>query len=99
MAVIIYSGQQKQDINQSVKLEAIQQKFKSRILNISSVIRKSDFLSDLSNHFRNYKPNELYNDIAFLVTEFPFSYTDFVRPICLPKPDFKFDQGYMIVSG
>ena len=29
----------------------------------------------------------------------PFEYTDYVRPACLPPPEFEFENGRMIVSG
>lgn len=29
----------------------------------------------------------------------PFEYTDYVRPACLPQPNFTYDNGRMIISG
>merc|ERR1712106_1157884 len=39
------------------------------------------------------------NDIALMIVDEEFKYTDYVRPACLPSPSFDFNQGHMIISG
>ena len=39
------------------------------------------------------------NDIALMIVESDFEYTDYVRPACLPSPSFNFKKGHMIISG
>ena len=49
--------------------------------------------------FRQYNPRRILNDVAVMNLAEPFYYTEYVRPACLPSPNFTFDNGRMIVSG
>ena len=52
--------------------------------------------------FSDFDPRNIENDIAVMFFgnyENDFEYTDYVRPICLPQPNFTFNGGYMLVSG
>ena len=53
----------------------------------------------LINHFSEYNARRVMNDIAIMIVKKPFKYTDYVRPACLPSPDFTFNNGRMIISG
>jgi len=47
----------------------------------------------------DYNARRVMNDIAIMIMKKPFKYTDYVRPACLPSPDFTFNNGRMIISG
>ena len=48
----------------------------------------------------NYSHATLDYDVALLQLEYPIEYTDFIRPICLPKKDIDFMPGeYCFVTG
>ena len=48
---------------------------------------------------RDYNPMNNEYDIAVVVVENKFHYTDYVRPICLPTPDFNPQEGRLIAAG
>ncbi|KAJ6642234.1 Phenoloxidase-activating factor 2 [Pseudolycoriella hygida] len=49
-------------------------------------------------HNKFYKPT-LLNDIAILILKAPVELADNVRPICMPPPDYSFDEKRCVVSG
>lgn len=49
---------------------------------------------------KNYSHATLDYDVALLQLEFPIEYTDFIKPICLPRKDVDFIPGeYCFVTG
>ena len=48
---------------------------------------------------RDYNPMNREYDIAVVIVENKFHYTDYVRPICLPTPDFNPQEGRLIAAG
>ena len=74
---------------------------KSRLRNKSSLRIESNArnLSVWKLFLRKYDQDDQNYDVAIMMLASPFDYTDYVRPACLPPPDFEFENGRMIVSG
>ena len=50
--------------------------------------------------FSDYnRPRRHNHDIAVMKLESPFTYTDFVRPACLPDKDFEMETGWTVITG
>ena len=45
------------------------------------------------------RPRSHNHDIAVMKLESPFTYTDFVRPACLPDKDFEMETGWTAITG
>jgi len=45
------------------------------------------------------RPRRHNHDIAVMKLESPFTYTDFVRPACLPDKDFEMETGWTAITG
>ena len=80
--------------------------FNGRNWNYSIFIHDGDILSHKFSIIfklmilRKYSSSTNDNDIAIMVVESPFQYTNYVRPACLPQSNFKISNGAnVIISG
>lgn len=73
-------------------------KFKGECADPVIDIPTSDFIVH-----ENYDPNSNYNDIALIRLARNVTFTDWVRPICLPFPqnvrNLNFDNSSLVVAG
>ena len=53
----------------------------------------------LKSLFRAYNSDLNQNDIAIVHLRYDFEYTEYVRPVCLPVPDFEVKSGSGLISG